>query len=86
MLVAVKFCGGCDPEYDRIEMFQKIKKALGNKVEWTFSPTTHADCLLVINGCSRACANTSEFHISKVFFVDKETANLSENICGKNIF
>lgn len=86
MIVAVKFCGGCDPEYDRTEMFNKIKKALGDRVEWTFSSQTSADYLLVINGCSRACADISDFHISRVISVDKETANLFENICWKNLF
>lgn len=73
MIIAVKFCGGCDPEYDRIEMFEKIKTAVGERVEWIFSANAAAKWLLVINGCGRACADTADFQNSKTI-----------SICNKN--
>lgn len=73
MIIAVKFCGGCDPEYDRTDMFNKIKTGVGDKAKWTFSADDFSDCLVVINGCGRACANTADFRHSKKI-----------SICSKN--
>jgi hypothetical protein len=91
MIVAVKFCGGCDPQYDRTGMLNKIKKALGDKVEWTFSSQTPADYLVVINGCNRACADISDFHVSRVISINKNyTTEYLEKIFfqafSKNLF
>jgi hypothetical protein len=53
--VAIKYCGGCNPGYDRVEAFEKIKKTAGSAIEWTgFDPGKSAS-LLIICGCATAC-------------------------------
>jgi hypothetical protein len=69
--IALKYCGGCDPEFDRVELFAKIRSAAADSIEWVgFEPVSPADAasaaagveddhgfntVLVIAGCARAC-------------------------------
>jgi len=54
--VAVKFCGGCDPGYDRVDYLERIRAGGENRIEWVTIDNTDFDALLLINGCQRACA------------------------------
>ncbi len=56
MLIGVKFCGGCDPVYDRVEYFESIKEAAGDHLDWVSYDSSAFERLLVINGCGRACS------------------------------
>ena len=55
--IAVKFCGGCDPGYDRVDYLEQIR-SLGDMAKIEFVRMDDGDCdsLLLINGCQRACA------------------------------
>jgi hypothetical protein len=54
--VAVKYCGGCDPTYDRVAYFERVKAAAGGRVSWSYAGETgQCDGLLVIAGCPTAC-------------------------------
>lgn len=55
MKIGVKFCGGCDPVYDRVEYFQSIQEAAGNHLDWVSYDSSAFETLLIINGCGRAC-------------------------------
>ena len=55
MKIGVKFCGGCDPVYDRVEYFESIKEAAGDHLDWVSYDSSAFETLLVINGCGRAC-------------------------------
>ncbi len=54
-LIAVKFCGGCNPTYDRGAFFAQLKAALDGQV--TFVPYDHPspDGIIIICGCERVC-------------------------------
>lgn len=56
--LAIKFCGGCNPHFDRGEVARLIKKAWGAG-EWV-SADENADLLLIINGCLSSCAQREE--------------------------
>ncbi|MEW5911247.1 MAG: hypothetical protein AB1814_01725 [Thermodesulfobacteriota bacterium] len=53
--VALKYCGGCDPAYDRVEYFQAIARAAGGRIAWTTLEAGQHQAALVICGCARAC-------------------------------
>ena len=55
MKAAVKFCGGCDPTFDRVEYLNQIKHAAGIRVSWIAPHEGGGDVLLVICGCPKAC-------------------------------
>lgn len=58
MVVGVKYCGGCNPRYDRTRFLKRLIDALGR--DYTFevvqSQKTY-DNLLVLGGCNNCCAN-----------------------------
>lgn len=55
MRVALKYCGGCDPAYERAEYFDRIKQAAGPEMEWVGADTRGHEALLLICGCPKAC-------------------------------
>lgn len=53
--IALKYCGGCNPTFDREEYVKKIKSAAGTLVEWTTLDDDERDKILLIHGCNTAC-------------------------------
>jgi hypothetical protein len=57
--LAVKFCGGCNPELDRGRVIEIIREDLrGNFLG--VSPDEETDFLLIMEGCKAACADRLE--------------------------
>ena len=61
MTIGVKFCGGCNPMYDRGKLFKKTKGAYPDHTFETADDTKKYETLLVICGCERACADTTRY-------------------------
>ncbi len=55
MKVALKYCGGCDPGYERVDYYQAVKRAAGDGIEWTTLDAGGWDAVLLICGCESAC-------------------------------
>jgi len=55
MRVAIKFCGGCDPTFDRVEFANQVKRTAGEHFTWIGLDQDSKDAVLVICGCQRAC-------------------------------
>jgi hypothetical protein len=55
--VGIKFCGGCNPTIDRVNLIKKIREKL-EPGTYAFEYLDFHDCevVLVINGCSVGCA------------------------------
>lgn len=59
MRIGVKYCGGCNPRYDRTGFVAQLKKELGSEsMEWVSASMTKGplDFVLVVCGCTAACA------------------------------
>lgn len=58
MRIGVKYCGGCNPRYDRTGFVARLKEELGGGVEWVNAGTAGEplDFVLVVCGCTAACA------------------------------
>lgn len=58
MRIGVKYCGGCNPRYDRPKFVARLKDELGGEVEWLNASTAEVplDFVLVVCGCTAACA------------------------------
>jgi hypothetical protein len=54
--VALKFCGGCNPEFDRREYVQRIRAAAGHSILWVGFAEEGSDTVLLVEGCPTACA------------------------------
>jgi hypothetical protein len=53
--IALKYCGGCDSTFDRVEFFRRIRAAAGDSVEWVTLDDPDFDAILLISGCQAAC-------------------------------
>ena len=55
MTITVKYCGGCNPRYDRVQMVQALRQRFP-----TFDigdpHASEADFVLVVCGCPAQCA------------------------------
>lgn len=54
--IGIKYCGGCNPTYDRVELVQQIKSRLEARFLFIRHDQQDLDGLLLINGCHRSCA------------------------------
>ena len=55
MKVALKFCGGCNPDYDRSAHWEAIRQAAGEAVAWRRLEDDDYQAVLLICGCPAAC-------------------------------
>jgi len=55
--IYIKFCGGCNPRYDRVETLKYIKGELENRAEFISQDYRDADMVLAIMGCETGCAD-----------------------------
>ncbi len=53
--IALKFCGGCDPGFDRVEYFRRIRDSAGAAILWVSVEEGDFDTILLIQGCETAC-------------------------------
>ena len=54
-VVAVKFCGCCNPTYDRSEYWQQVQSAARGVITWVGLDSGNFDKVLVLSGCQTAC-------------------------------
>ena len=59
--VGVKFCGGCNPYYDRVALVKRIESRLRGKVAFVSTANDDVDLVLAVEGCNTACADLSSF-------------------------
>ncbi len=63
--VGVRYCGGCNPRYDRGGVFQKIRDRLQDIDFEVAQEGVEYDALLVIGGCTSCCASYHQFTYCK---------------------
>jgi len=59
--VGLKYCGGCNPEYDRVALVRHIVESLQGKIEFVKTESEGVGLILAVEGCSTACADLSAF-------------------------
>ena len=74
MKVGIRYCGGCNPRYDRAAM---VKRLCGEHPEWEADIAregVHYDLLLVIGGCGSCCAAYTQFEADQVMKIWEDRA------------
>jgi hypothetical protein len=72
LIVGVKYCGGCNPRYERRSAYEKIKsdvlssarKRGEDTVFETAAEGVMYDALLVICGCANRCAAVEQYSVA----------------------
>lgn len=80
MKIGIKYCGGCNPTYNRAESVRKLTEKYP---EIDFEPIkehVHYDFVLIINGCRCACASHQMLNANIKLFLNsiEDFDNLSE--------
>jgi len=60
--IGIKYCGGCNPYYDRVALVKRIEHCLQGKVEFVSAANDDVDLVLAVEGCNTACADLSPFN------------------------
>ncbi|WP_227020263.1 hypothetical protein [Sinanaerobacter chloroacetimidivorans] len=62
MIGGVKFCGGCNPRYERGKALETIKNHFKGRVEFVnVQEDAEYDFVLVIGGCTNCCASYQQY-------------------------
>jgi hypothetical protein len=59
--IGIKYCGGCNPGYDRVALVRHIEESLRGEVEFVSPESEEVALVLVVEGCGTACADVSAF-------------------------
>ncbi len=55
--IAIKYCGGCNPSYERVEMVQRLQSSLKDRFIFSINDQQDSDIMVFVCGCPRACAD-----------------------------
>jgi hypothetical protein len=69
--VGIKYCGGCNPEYDRVALVEQIKSALKGKAKFVSAQNEGVEIILAVQGCATACADLSPFKGIEIKLITK---------------
>lgn len=69
MIIGIKYCGGCNPRYDRVAKVEQLKAELPQHSYVSALTTSDCDVWLVVCGCPAACADRSALKAKKRLFL-----------------
>ncbi|MDI6761483.1 MAG: hypothetical protein QME83_00480 [Thermodesulfobacteriota bacterium] len=55
--VGLKYCGGCNPSYERVEIVQRAQSQLKDRLLFLRHDEPDIEVVVLINGCCRTCAS-----------------------------
>ena len=84
--IGIKFCGGCNPAFDRVAAVERIKRELEGKAEFVPLNNETAEMVLAVMGCGNACAELGEIKGKQIILIteDKEADAVIEEIKRKH--
>lgn len=57
MKIGIKYCGGCNPLYDRKIVLESLIELFKEEIFVPANEFERYDIILVLNGCKRSCVN-----------------------------
>ena len=67
--IGIKYCGGCNPEYDRVALVKYIEERLQKKAVFLSPEFEGLDLILAVQGCGTACADLTRFKGRPVYII-----------------
>ncbi len=65
--IGVKYCGGCNPVYERTEMIEWVQAQLRDEILFLRHDEQGLDGLILVNGCPCSCA-AKDLSRKEIFF------------------
>lgn len=78
MNIFVKYCGGCNPRYDRTQIVERLKKDFNDIHIMTYFNDRTCDFVLVLCGCMTSCVSHEELYGKHGKMVIKDLGNYCE--------
>ena len=69
MKIGIKYCGGCNPKFDRMAFARRLKEAFGHGEVQAVNSDDVFDCVAVVCGCPVACASLRDINTRKGFVI-----------------
>lgn len=69
MVIGIKYCGGCNPRYDRVAQVEQLKARFPQHTYVSAAAASDCDVWLVVCGCTAACADRSALRAEKQLFL-----------------
>ena len=74
--IAVLFCGGCNPYFDRAKLYEDVKTDFSMICDFeSYQEDNRYDIVLLINGCSSECLMEADYSGRLVVINDKNHAD-----------
>jgi len=70
--IAVKYCGGCNPNYDRVALAEQLLERLFGMTELVTGDKV-PDLVIAIEGCPTACADLTQYEGLEVVILTDPT-------------
>lgn len=61
--IGVRYCGGCNPTYDRVNLVKRLQKLLPELSFVSAQPGTPYSAALILNGCPTACTGVADLAV-----------------------
>lgn len=71
LIIGLKYCGGCKPDYDRVALAEKIAHRLAGTAVLVRHDHPGVALILAVQGCATACADLSPFEHLPVFIITR---------------
>ena len=69
--LGIKYCGGCNPYYDRVALVKRIERRLQGQVEFVSAANDDVDLVLAVEGCNTSCADLSSIGGKEIRIISK---------------
>jgi hypothetical protein len=77
----IKFCGGCNPRYDRRKAYEEIRGHFEGRLHFGFASEGESyDLLLYMAGCSSRCTDLSAYAAHRGMAVSWDAGMTEETI------
>ncbi|WP_027623885.1 hypothetical protein [Clostridium lundense] len=57
MRIGIKYCGGCNPRYDRKDIIEKLKSEYSDLIVELVKEKEIYDLVIILCGCTSCCVN-----------------------------
>ena len=72
--IAIKYCGGCNPEFDRVAAVADMLNRLADVVEVVPLDDGRIDMVVAVEGCPTACADLADLDGKRVVVLSSREA------------